>query len=273
MLKRCLWIIGTVLCLAVITATPIYAATTSIITITATPGLGVLTFTATYISDTQVQLDWTVSPEVDKVMIRASYGSEPDDIPDEDTAPSDGYLVYYDAGLSANDTSMDFDQNPGPLYYKAWAQKVDGKWYTTSLTDWKESKTLALIAIVLLCALVSYLSIRSSNILLALGASITWIFLLVYTRDNPITGVTTGTFADELIIYLCWIFVIVLPLTAFVRGRREKRYFGEGGGSVEWGESREVKPRDSAPQPRGMMDEDTEAYRTRVKQALRNYRK
>ena len=56
---------------------------------------GIYTFTVTYISDTEMDLAWTIGTGVDKVMVRAKYGSYPADIPDEYTSPSDGYLVYY----------------------------------------------------------------------------------------------------------------------------------------------------------------------------------
>ena len=111
---------------------------------------GITGFTITYISDTQLDLDWNNGSAVSQVMVRAKYGEYPADIPDEDTAPSDGYQVYYGAGTSASDTSMDFDENPGKLYYRAWAQKADGKWFVTPVEDAEESRAMFFLALVIL---------------------------------------------------------------------------------------------------------------------------
>jgi hypothetical protein len=247
---------------------PVFAATTQDVTITATPmtTIGILNFTITYVSDTNLQFDWGFAPGTTKIMIRAKYGEYPADIPNINTAPTDGYLVYYGAGITANDTSMDLDENPGFIFYKAWGQNADGTWQVATSTGSKESRGLQLIAIIILAALVSYFSLRSSNILLGLAAALPWLILLVYTRANPIAGLATGSFGDELIVYLCWIFMIVLPLIAIVRKNKEKQYFGDTGGTVEWGESRNLEAGERK-QYRSPLD--NEAYRARVRRALR----
>lgn len=111
---------------------------------------GIGGFTITYVTDTQLDLSWYYDAPVVNIMIRAKYGAYPADIPDENTAPSDGYLVYNGAGVTVSDTSMNFDQNPGILYYKAWGQKADGKWIVAPETGWKESRQVVLIALIIL---------------------------------------------------------------------------------------------------------------------------
>lgn len=111
---------------------------------------GISDFLITYVSDTQMDLSWNYSYDGDQIMIRAQYGEYPDDIPDSVTTPSDGYLVYYGNGTSVSDTSMNFDQNFGPIYYKAWAQRADLTWHTDFASGWKESQKLLLIVLIML---------------------------------------------------------------------------------------------------------------------------
>ena len=93
------------------------------LTISASP-TGVSGFTIEYVSDTRLDFTWSYSSNATTaVMLRGKYGRFPDDTPNKDTEPSDGYLVYYGSNTTASDTSMDFNENAGPIYYKLWAQK------------------------------------------------------------------------------------------------------------------------------------------------------
>lgn len=127
----------------------IQAASSVNITVTATPNVsgGITDFTITYISETQLDLSWGYTGDATSIMIRAKYGEYPDDIPDALTEPSDGYLVYVGAGTDVSDTSMDFDENPGPIYYRAWARRADGAWFTSPYEGSEESNVMLLIAL------------------------------------------------------------------------------------------------------------------------------
>ncbi len=124
-------------------------ATSTNITITFTPltSEGINSFLITYVSDTDILLSWTLGASVDKIMVRAKYGEYPANIPDINTAPTDGYLVYYGNGTEVHDTSMNFDENAGVLYYRAWAQQADGTWNMNTSSGSKESKEVVLIAL------------------------------------------------------------------------------------------------------------------------------
>jgi len=214
------------------------------ITIYNVPAYGIMNFTITQINDHQLDFDWDYGSPAVAIMIRAKYGAYPNDIPADNITPSDGYLIYAGSGIHASDYTVNLDStSTTPLYIRAWGQRLDGTWI---LNDVKSNNILeglgmVLIAIIILCAVSTYFSLRSSNILLALGAAITWIILFAYTRSNPIAGMTTGSFPDQLVIYLCWIFAVVLLITAVTRGRRERRYAGTNGVRAEWGETREIK--------------------------------
>jgi hypothetical protein len=124
-----------------ILSSPVLGAGVSDIGLTATPqtSIGVADFVITYVSDTRLDIDWTLVGDAVNIMIRAQYNGYPDNPPDEDTAPSDGYLVYYGSATSCSDETMDFNQSIGPLYYRAWAQKADGKWYLVPREGEEES--------------------------------------------------------------------------------------------------------------------------------------
>jgi hypothetical protein len=177
-----------------ITNTPLYSA-------------GIISFTVTYVSDAQMDLDWTVDATVDKVMVRAKYGNYPANIPDAFTAPTDGYLVYYGAGLSVSDTSMNFDQNPGGLYYEAWGQKLDGTWYTVTSTSSKESaRMMTLAACIVFLGMAMTFSIlghiKRQWWFSTIGA-LTWLGVFFWWLQVGLTSLfgMTGTYTD-IIIYL-----------------------------------------------------------------------
>lgn len=194
------------------------------VVISADPALtaGITSFTITYISETQIDLDWTVDPTVDKVMIRAKYGEYPDDIPNENIAPSDGYLVYYGFDFSTTDTSMDFDSNLGTLYYKAWAQKPDGKWYVDTYTGFKESEVVALILLFGTGLVISGYAIAKKQTTIAIVASAIWLACIAYTRANPIGTMTTGDTADTAILLALIALMILVPIISFRLNRREQ---------------------------------------------------
>lgn len=173
-----------------------FASTVGDVSLFATPLFtnGILTFTITYVTDTRLDLDWTVGANVSAVMIRAKYHQYPADIPDNVTAPSDGYLVYYGALLHASDTSMNFDENPGPLYYRAWAQLSDGSWVVSPKEGWKESKEVILLAILATAGLLSFLGYKNPPMrVIASGA---WIFVMLYWIQSPPSTITRGSSAD-----------------------------------------------------------------------------
>lgn len=269
-MKRWLRIIIASIAILFYAATPVCAATITEVTITATPmtSAGIIDFTVIYVSDTRLDFTWSFAPGTTNIMIRAKYGEYPDDIPDINTAPSDGYLVYYGNGITTNDTSMDFDDNPGYLFYKAWGQNADGTWQMATSTGAEESRAMQLIAIIILASVMAYFSLRSSNILLGLLASMPWILLFLYIKANPIAGIEAGSLGNDLIYYICWLMAIILPLVAIVRRKREREYFGEGGGSVEWGESRKLE-KGERQRKISQMDADLLAYRSKVRVALR----
>jgi hypothetical protein len=138
-----------VMIFSTIMVTPVLAGTTVDIGITAIPHIsgGIINFIITYVSATQLDLSWGYSGAT-KAMIRGSYNSYPADVVDEDTAPTEGFLVYYGDGTSTSDTSMNFEENTGTLYYSVYGQKPDGKWYLNKTSGDERSKTVTFLTFV-----------------------------------------------------------------------------------------------------------------------------
>ena len=196
----------------------------AVITVTNQPSFtsGITSFTITYVSNTEMDLNWTVDGTVANVMVRAKYGQYPADIPDENTAPTDGYLVYYGTDLSAVDTSMDFDSNLGTLYYKAWAQKADGTWYVTTSTSSKESEVVTLILLFGFGLAISGFAIAKKEVVIAIIAPAIWVATIYYTRQNPIGSMTTGDPADTAILLALLGLLAGVPIVSWRLGRSDR---------------------------------------------------
>lgn len=208
------------LLLALLNVAPVMAA---VVTVTYNPRFtaGITSFTITYINEHELDLAWTVDPTVDMVMVRAKYGEYPHDIPNENVAPTDGYLVYYGFDFSTIDTSMDFDENPGFLYYKAWAQKPTGKWYVNTSTGKEESRVMALLALLGLGLVVSGFSIHKRNTIIGIVSSAIWLAIIAYTRANPIGSMTTGDTADTAILLALIGLMVLVPIISWQLGKKE----------------------------------------------------
>ena len=198
--------------------TPIFADTTASVTVTMQFAVtnGITNFKIIYISDTQMDLSWTLT-SASNIMIRAKYGDYPSDIPNDTTTPSDGYLVYYGSGSSVSDTSMNFDQNPGLLYYKAWGQKADGTWYVQTSTGSKESKELILLSFIaiIIGLLVVNIMAKNSFIPIKLVAAMAWAIPLVWAIEYPPSFIVAGSNIQTIIVIILIGMLLICGFQAF----------------------------------------------------------
>lgn len=222
---KLLRIIFTVMIIGTLCVTPVMAGSAVDVGITANPMFtaGITSFNITYISDTQMDLDWTVDATVDKVMVRAKYGGYPADIPNDITTPSDGYLVYYGNGIAVSDTSMDFDQNLGFLYYKAWAQKLDGTWYINTSTGNKESRTMVLILLVGFATFLSIFGMIKKNPLFTVFGAAGWLSVILYTRANPIGDMPIGSTFDNSLLLVFLVMMVAPIVYSWRESRKDNR--------------------------------------------------
>ena len=132
---------------------------------------------------------------------------------------------------------------------------------------------MAGLAIILGFALLfTFIVIRSRNILLGLVGSLTWILLLVYTRNVTLYGIPVGSFGDSLIIYICWIMAVVTPLTIIVRIRNDKKLEERGYAISDEGHIAGVeKPK--APTSNSIMEMDNTEFREYLRTKLKRNRR
>ena len=217
-MRKILCILAVVV-LVLLNVTPVLAATTAVVSILGVPAYsgGISNFIVTYVSDTKMDLSWTLSGDAVNIMVRAKYGSYPANPPDEHTAPSDGYSVYYGSGSSTVDTSMSMDQNPGTLYYSAWAQRADGTWYVTASTGSEESRVVLFIGMIFLVFGLTIASFTLKGIIapiLRLASAILWIIMIPIMLSQNWT--TTNTYLPTAISYFCVIMCIVMVIMTVI---------------------------------------------------------
>lgn len=208
----------------VLTLSPIPVLAVEIeVTVTAKPAIsgGITDFTIIYVSETQLDFSWAFSGGAVNIMIRGKYDGYADNIPNPETEPSDGYLVYYGSATTCSDTSMDFDNNPGAIYYTAWAQRADGTWYTNVYTGEEESAIMTLLGFIVLALGLSFLGAKSSYwILKFLAGAIWWVFG-IYWINYPPSVVTEGSSTDKAVIVFLFITGAVFWLWTFWNARRD----------------------------------------------------
>ena len=195
------------LCLLFSMGTPVLAEIITIIGNPLTTG-GILNFTVVYVTDYQMDMTWGFGAGTDNIMIRGKYGSYPADIPNINTAPSDGYLVYYGNATSTSDTVVDMSFNqvddisdnsntPFTIYYKAWGRNADGTWQMMPGTGSKESRELILLTIGLITLLltifawVAYMQKSMTASMMLHGVCIIlWIVVAYFLYNQTYTGNT-----------------------------------------------------------------------------------
>jgi len=269
--KKLFIIIGVAL-IGLLNAVPVMAATTAVVSVLGVPqfGAGIFTFNVIYTSDTRMDLNWTVSASTANVMVRAKYGQYPVNPPDINTAPSDGYLVYYGSGLSAVDTSMDMNQNAGTLYYTAWAQNIDGTWNLVPSKSAKESREVVLVALIMLGAIGSIFAIYKRQLLFAVGASVVWFLLIAYTRTNPLPNIVAGSSTDSLWIGVCVAFSVGTMVSTFIlRNNDEVAKQEQYRKSSDYRSPQDINRYNS----KGSGYESTESYQARLQALSKRNRK
>lgn len=250
---------------------PVLAGTSVDVSVYAT-GLvsqGIANFTITYVSETHLRFDWGYTDNYTVIMIRGKYGQYPANIADNATTPNDGYLVYTGNATSANDTSMDFDQNPGPIYYRAWAWSPTKGWSVNPSSGWKESAIMTLIGFFIFAGIMSFLGAKSTYYILKFLAGVSWWALAMYWINSPPSTITKGSAIDTVVIVLFFIIGIAMM---FMPMWYEKQTNGgvEGRFKIRWpqmlgGTSEEEENAPPAP----TRSERTADYATRVNRALR----
>ena len=167
------------------TSSPVYADTSSHVTVTAygfiagTPG----GFSVTYVSDWEVELDWVPGNGSTETMVRAAFGRQP-------TSPTDGYLVYSGSNSSCIDTAVSLT-NSEPIYYSAWAKGPGGVYtslYASGNTEGLMSASFLFIGWIILSLGLTFLAFKVKLMLFRMAPAISWAGLGIYLLIGNITN-------------------------------------------------------------------------------------
>lgn len=132
---------------------------------------------------------------------------------------------------------------------------------------------MTLAAFILLGCLMSYVSVRATFPLFKYGASVVWIALLLYIKDNPPGSLTEGEPAHIVIMLALLVLALALPLAQLSRDIRTSKKsdafdITESGGFKfalpKWLKGEEYNPQQKARQ----REEELDAYRARLHSAL-----
>ena len=234
------------------------------ITVVARPyiGGGITDFVITYVSETQLDISWSFTGDAVNIMIRGKYGDYPED-------RDDGYLVYYGSDVTTSDTNMDFDENPGPLYYRAWGQKVDEVWYEDYQDGYEESAILTLIAFIIFAGIMSYIGSRSTYWILKFLAGGAWFAFAIYWINNPPSTIVQGSATDTVVIVLLFVIGLAFMFMPFWYPQRENGQEIGGRLRLPFMKTDEQEALDNQQRYSPTMRERNENHRDRVNNALR----
>lgn len=169
---------------------PVRADVTANVTVLATPMVaeGIIDFTATYVSDYQVDLSWSFADNVTSIIIMMGYDEYPEDIPDIYTAPSDGYLVYSGSATSFSDTHVDL-AGLGVVKYAAFGVKDDGTYipYSGAGTEGFMSISWFFLVVVALAVALTWMSFKSRPMvyLVNVSAMFLWMGIMFWWWIDP----------------------------------------------------------------------------------------
>ncbi len=71
------------------------------------------------------------------------------------------------------------------------------------------------LGILALSTIMTWFWYKNKNAVFTAVAMATWVILMIYTRANPVPGMTTGSTGDGIIVILCVAMTIALPVIAY----------------------------------------------------------
>jgi hypothetical protein len=158
--------------------------------------------TLTYVSDYEIAISWTKGVDAENTMVRGAIGRMP-------TSKTDGYEVYYGTGTVATDW-VNIGQS-APLYYKAYSQRLDGKWEpigTSGVANFM-SMSYLWIGLVVLALVLSITSLLKKHMIMSLLSAFAWLLCTIFTYYT-ITTLQPQLYTGMLLFFLfCFITMLV----------------------------------------------------------------
>jgi len=211
-------------------------------------------FTLTYISDTEIQIDWVNSPAANATMIRAAYGHPPED-------RTDGYEVYYGTNTTYTDDAIDL-ATPSIVHYRAWAENAGGDWtilYSSADTGGIMSQSFLFIGLLILGLVLFVAAFRWKDLLLSYSAALTWMAIGFWWILGDITNFDLEDPWSQILVFIPFILAFTVLLRLMNTEIRHEASGREG--STSW--------TTSGGTPAGRTTTPAQEYRKRLRKRLR----
>ncbi len=124
--------------------------------------------------------------------------------------------------------------------------------------------------LLVIAGLLSFLSLRHKHLLLALGASISWLTLMSYNLTNPPTNITIGSTLHE---WMTYVFVAVAIAMVFIWFRSRGRTESTTRVALGDGEVIAQTTKREGVTGKNLMEQSPEEYRATVRRSLRKRRR
>lgn len=142
------------------------------------------------------------------------------------TSITDGEMTYN--GTAETTLFEDFDIENTTWYTSWWG--ADGATLSSTYTTAQiGGSTMAWVALFALVGIATFASLRNrDNMLIALGAMISWLFVLGYSRTTTFPGLTAGDAVDTMLMLICVAVGLALPIMCFFSRRNSRSLLNRG---------------------------------------------
>lgn len=184
-------------------------------------------FTLTYVSDTEIDIDWTMPADATNILIRAAYGHVP-------TGVTDGYEVYFGSGNTTTDDAVTL-ATPEVVYYIAWVQNANGVWnpvFAEATTEEMMSASFLFIGLILLAAILTAIALKVNLILFRMSAAVSWIALAVWLFLSDSTNLSMSDLWTQV---LGFVFIMMAIASFTLQMVTEVKRESKGLSWNEWG--------------------------------------
>ena len=166
-------------------------------------------FTLTYVSDTEIFIEWVNAPASNMTMIRAAYGHPPENT-------EDGYEVYDGTGTNYTDNAVDL-ATPSIVYYRAWGSSYGVNWTTTfssADTGGFMSISFLFLTLIILGLGLFLAAFRWKDMLLSYAAALTWMAIGFWWILGDITNFGLDDYWAKILVFVPFIlaFTVLLNL-------------------------------------------------------------
>jgi hypothetical protein len=84
-----------------------------------------------------------------------------------------------------------------------------------------------LFILIVLSLVMTWFAFNRRNLPLSFLAALAWLSLLIYTRNNPLPNMDTGSYGDEIILWICILMMPLLLYNGYIKHKEDKSGSGK----------------------------------------------